>query len=722
MNFQKCFLGIVILLIAESLHAQDKLSVTSFKKTDALVARLTPVTDPLNGGKCALIRIYTPQKGFVFKPDLSGIAKQNSTELGYELYVPANARQLTILHPQLGEVNYTYPEPIEEMTTYDLVLKSANVTVIIEEEIQKQFLTISAEPKEAQLYINDQYEKNGFVSKSLKPGKYTYRAELPLYYSQSGSVDLTMANPEKVTLKLLPAHGFATITTTPESGADVYIDNKFTGQKTPCTTDRIESGTHKVKVMLPQYQPTEQQLVISDGTTTKVAIPMNPAFAVLNLTAAANAKLYINNEYKGEGSWSGRIEAGIYTLEARKEKHRTAKQDVEVKVGDKKEISLTVLPITGNLQVLTDPDEATILLNGENKGITPATLSKLLIGEYTLTLSKPGYGTITKTVSVTEGAATEVNENLPTGLEVTITSTPTGAQLTVDGVSTPSTLRQAQGSGSATTPWTGTLSFGSHTLKLVNGKKVVEESITVAQNGKTRFEFNVAEFGGFTETTNNLNLEMLPVQGGTFQMGSNQSDDEKPIHSVTLNNYYIGKYEVTQAQWQAIMGSNPSAIDRGIGDSYSVNQVSWNDIQNFIKKLNAKTGKTYRLPTEAEWEYAARGGSPTTYSGSNSIDDVAWYTENSGSKTHPVGGKKPNKLGIYDMTGNVWEWCSDWYDASYYASSPISNPQGASSGTYRVLRGGSWNAYAERCRVAYRDFNGPDDRGNNIGFRLVCLP
>jgi formylglycine-generating enzyme required for sulfatase activity len=195
--------------------------------------------------------------------------------------------------------------------------------------------------------------------------------------------------------------------------------------------------------------------------------------------------------------------------------------------------------------------------------------------------------------------------------------------------------------------------------------------------------------------TSSTEIEMVLVKGGTFTMGctaeqgSDCFDWEKPAHKVTLSDFYIGKYEVTQAQWIAVMGSNPSRFSDC--ENCPVEWVSWEDVQDFIQKLNTKTGLNYRLPTEAEWEYAARGGAQSwgyKYSGSNNVDEVAWFSDNSGKKTHPVGTKKANELGIYDMSGNVWEWCYDWY--GYYSSEAKTNPKGASSASLRVLRGGSW--------------------------------
>ena len=231
--------------------------------------------------------------------------------------------------------------------------------------------------------------------------------------------------------------------------------------------------------------------------------------------------------------------------------------------------------------------------------------------------------------------------------------------------------------------------------------------------------------GGFTMKYKGIDFDMVYVPGGTFTMGATAeqgdeaSDWEKTAHSVTLSGYYIGKYEVTQAQWKAIMGNNPSSFK---GDNLPLENVSWKDCQKFIEKLNKLTGKKFSLPTEAQWEYAARGGKSggTKYSGSNAIENVAWYWNNAGEKTHPVGEKSPNDLGIYDMSGNVLEWCQDWYDSNYYKNSPTSNPTGPDSGSSRVVRGGGWIYYEGICRVSDRCNGAPGNQGSDLGFRLCC--
>ena len=235
---------------------------------------------------------------------------------------------------------------------------------------------------------------------------------------------------------------------------------------------------------------------------------------------------------------------------------------------------------------------------------------------------------------------------------------------------------------------------------------------------------NTSEPSEQTFMVKGVEFKMIKVEGSTFSMGATSEQEydafscEKPVHSVTLSDYYIGETEVTQELWEAVMGSNPSYFE---GDNQRpVENVSWNDCQKFIKKLNRLTGKEFRLPTEAEWEYAARGGKYSRgykYSGSNNADEVAWYDSNSGSKTHPVKTKKDNELGLYDMSGNVWEWCNDWWGC--YQSNSQTNPTGPSEGESRVLRGGGWCYFDMGVRVSRRDYLTPGYRHIIIGLRLA---
>ena len=228
------------------------------------------------------------------------------------------------------------------------------------------------------------------------------------------------------------------------------------------------------------------------------------------------------------------------------------------------------------------------------------------------------------------------------------------------------------------------------------------------------------------EAINSIGMELVLIPAGTFRMGGDKKleraeDHETPRHVVKISSaFFMGKYEVTQAQWSEIMNNNPSEFKDG---TRPMERVSWNDAQAFIQKLNIKEGtNTYRLPTEAEWEYAARAGSESSYGFGGDVDilsQYAWYNKNSAGETHPAGQLKPNAWGLFDMHGNVHEWCQDWFDRKYYTQSPSNDPSGPSSGLAKALRGGDWGSEDWYCRCASRSLSSPDRRSNRLGFRLI---
>lgn len=283
--------------------------------------------------------------------------------------------------------------------------------------------------------------------------------------------------------------------------------------------------------------------------------------------------------------------------------------------------------------------------------------------------------------------------------------------------------------GSVTVSVDENTSTSSRTATITVESATIKRTLAVTQNGVTPTPTPASQDRSFT--VGGVTFKMIAVEGGTFTMGgtseqgSDAYDSEKPTHSVTLSSYSIGETEVTQALWQAVMGSNPSYFS---GSNKPVEQVSWDDCQNFIIKLNALTGENFRLPTEAEWEYAARGGNKSRgykYAGSNNIDNVAWYWDNipsqssgsAGYGTQVVATKSPNELGLYDMSGNVYEWCQDWYGS--YSSGSQTNPTGQASGYSRVIRGGGWSYFARYCRVSSRLYDDPTGRFNDLGLRLA---
>lgn len=284
-------------------------------------------------------------------------------------------------------------------------------------------------------------------------------------------------------------------------------------------------------------------------------------------------------------------------------------------------------------------------------------------------------------------------------------------------VATTTTTTQKQASTSKTTQKT-TPKKGNPSGKKGSTKAPAPTIGTAADRNKAIEYMNVS--------VGNVSFRMVMVDGGTFTMGATSeqgtaSSVEKPAHSVTLSSYYIGETEVTQELWQEVMGSNPSKFKN---NRFPVEMVSWEDCQDFVRRLSQRTGKNFRMPTEAEWEYAARGGRKSygyMYSGGSSVDDVAWYTSNSGSTTHPVAQKRANELGLFDMSGNVCEWCSDFGSvfSPYPSSSPQTNPTGPSSGSSHVMRGGNWFTFSDCCRVSFRGCGSPAYRENNVGLRLA---
>ena len=277
------------------------------------------------------------------------------------------------------------------------------------------------------------------------------------------------------------------------------------------------------------------------------------------------------------------------------------------------------------------------------------------------------------------------------------------------------------------------------TKALIGGKMPTRTTTTTYSQTGYASQPTPAANQDFTETAWGINMKMIWVEGGDFLMGctseqGNCESDEQNVRRVTVDGFYIGMLEVTQSQWEKVVGTSiyqqwtkadySGSPTRGIGPDYPMYCVSWDEAMEFCRLLSNKTGRTYTLPTEAQWEYAARGGNKNEgakYAGSNMLDAVAWYSDISNGITHIVGSKRANALGIYDMSGNVWEWCKDWY-ANSYVSYDTNNPVGPSSGSARVRRGGSWYFSASDCRVADRSGCIPDIRDFNLGFRVVCLP
>ncbi len=319
-------------------------------------------------------------------------------------------------------------------------------------------------------------------SHRLRSGVHTVTVSKPLFHSATQQVTLGGGQTSEVTLDMRPAFGSIRIETTPESGAEVLRDGQPTGLKTPATLERLPSRSYDITVRLADYQPHTERVVVTDGANIIRTINLQPTFGFVSVTAEGNAAIYIDNVFRANGAWEGRLPAGVRTIEARREKHHTDSRTLAVSVGERYTLSLHPRARRGNIRITSDPFDADIAIDGQSvNNKTPHTIRDMLIGEYKITLSKTGFMSETRAVTIEEGKTENLTINLGTGMPINITSTPSGAEVWVDG------------SPLGKTPLTATLKLGERSVKLVHGTRIVEETIKVVQGGRARFEFNVVD-------------------------------------------------------------------------------------------------------------------------------------------------------------------------------------------------------------------------------------
>jgi len=536
---KKFFTTLLFVAMIGNLFAE--IAVKSFRKLENdLDARVTEPLKDQNGDVSAIIKVVTTQTGFSFDCGMTGIVKTVQKNSEIWVYVPYGAKRITITHPQLGMIrDYPFTIPIEKATVYELVLITGRVETTVVDEMNSQWLVINPEPKDAMIYLNENFVKSGMYQAKVKPGTYTYRVEMALYHNEAGKIEITDTKKE-VNVKLKPAFGFFSVNSEPESGAKVIVDGKTQMKTTPFQSEALSSGIYTVQVVKEMYQPVTQKVTVIDGQTTPLNFVLQPNFAEITINAPANAELYINNQYKGTGTLQQRLNAGIYSFEARRDKHRPAKQDVNVVAGSKDTIDLQPVPIYGSLDVMTDPSGASIIIDGKEYGTTPNTVYNLPIGDCIVQLNKSGYATVNKTVTITDGKSTELIETLSSGpgtvdsqstttavnqtpsneRAVSISSNPSSAKLYIDG------------NVIGITPYSGTLTLGNHILRVEQGMEKVEKTVYIDQTGETNFILTFAQ-QAFMESTNGLidsNKTPLLVQNVTISsnpIGANLYIDGK---------------------------------------------------------------------------------------------------------------------------------------------------------------------------------------------------
>ena len=728
------FIVLLVALCCVSIAgAQSGISVKSFMElTQDLDARVTyPVTDQ-NGRKCALVKVVTTESNFSFDNGLLGVTKViHKPELSeWWVYLPVKTMKLKIMHPLLGQLKdtddgfYDFPAPLKEAACYRMELTTGKVVVTVEEErVKTGYLVINSIPEGAHVYLNEGGIENyaGMTPfyKNMPYGTYNYRIKKSLYHDEVGEAVIDQSRVVQ-DIMLRPAFGSLKVSSNPP-GAIVTIQNDSREFTTPCTIEQLASGRHKVSIVASRYASFSREVEIADGQQAELEATLDARFATVTINSLPGATIKVNGQEKGRGSCSEELGEGIYDVEVSLKSHRSVTRQIEVVAKQPQTLTIEPTPIYGSLNVESQPMFANVTINGKSYGDTPLSIEKMLIGDYEVVLTKEGCATVTKRVTITENNLSTVEATLPQGREMTIRSDASGDDVFVDGTKV------------GVTPLTTNLAFGNHTIELHRAGKTIKTDVNITTSGNEKeivlaFGLLIPRWSANITASQKAVLQklidsMVKVEGGTFTMGatseqsSDAEDDEYPAHQVTLSDYMICKTEVTQELWQAVMDKNRSKFK---GDNLPVEHVSWNDCQKFIEKLNSLTGLNFRLPTEAEWEYAARGGNKSKgykYSGSNDIVSVAWYDSYSSSKTHAVAIKSPNELGLYDMSGNVWEYCSDRYGD--YSSGSQTNPKGQSSGTKCICRGGSWCNGAGNCRVSNRFDLYPDWRLSNLGLRLA---
>ncbi len=523
-------------------------------------------------------------------------------------------------------------------------------------------------------------------------------------------------------------YGSLVITSEPEL-ADVFIDGVERG-KTPLSLTRVKAGKRSIRLKLEGFFPEKRIERVEQSKESRI----NVIFAAQTGTIKADVKTFSRN-YRARFLLDGRfmgmtpvtvedVAIGTHKYKFEAEGHKELSGEVKVKFDTASEVSGKMIPEHARIKIDCTPETVFLWINRKKHEVKTNTVIKLMPGSRTLAFKLPGYADYSKMVSLNPGEEREekIEMRNSTG-RLSVASVPEGASIFIAGKDT-----------GKVTDHVFDVPAGDHSVKIaLPGYNEVMRVVGVEPEGYGEFDIRLEKgsrivrggpkkkVSGFADPA--TGMEFAWVMGGKFMMGDFAGDgdfDETPTWKVQLSDFWIAKYPVTQEQWKIVMGANPSNFKTG-GDN-PVEKVTWLECQEFIARLTEMNSGSYQyaLPTEAQWEYAARDrGRPLRYAGSDSVTEVAWFNRNSNEQPHEVGQLAPNKLGIYDMSGNVAEWCSNWY--SEYDSEPETDPQGPEKGTHRAVRGGCWTLNNRAARTTSRDKSKPGYKSYDLGFRLVRL-
>ena len=640
------FLFQLLLLLADAQH----ISVESFRLLENdLDARVNhPIRDQ-NGELCAIIKVATTQSGFEWEPDGLGIVSAERKTGEYWLYVPRGAQRITIKHDQLGILrNYRYPVAITSASVYEMVLTTAQVEVVVRErEIKSQWIAISSDPEGTSVFINDQLAGTTPFSRQYPEGEYTYRLELPRYHPEAGRINLS-GDREMLHFEMRPRFGNISISSSPESGMMIFLNDENTGKVTPATLYGVSSGNHTIRLINQWYQPSARAVTISDNQNTIIDFEMIPAYADITILTIPPADIFVDNRRVGHGTHSNRMLAGLYDISSTLGRHSPARQQLTVEAGRDQEITLELRPRTGQLSVTSTPFNARIMLDGKDHGTTPATIRDLLIGEYTLSLSIDGYGTVTEKVTIAEGQTIEINTTLPEGMEVIITSTPSGADLYINDIPY------------GKTPFVGDLAYGSYLVNAIHDDVATTEVIEVRHGEKSSFEMIIK-------------LEVIDADGNIYETVKigNQFWMVENLKTTTYNDGRRIAYLASKTSW---LRTRTGAYtwyrdDIGYKDKHGA----------FYNWYAVNTGKLcpagWGVPTDEDWKIL-EGTVDTRYS----VGDPIWNGSDVNSARGYDAGQKlrsatlgfsPNSTAFINHQGTFMfpvSGSSQWWSTTEYSS------------------------------------------------------
>lgn len=521
------------------LSAQN-ISVKDFRllETDLTANTVGTMKRDQNNEVAALIKIVTTETGFVFDGGMLGTVATVQKTGEIWLYVPQKARKITISHQQLGVLrDYYYPCTIEAGRTYEMILSTGKVTTIVQEDAGGQYVAMTLTPANAEVYIDDILTEvsGGTVSKLLKYGKHTYRITAPLYETEVGQFDISSHGRTDLKIALRPAYGQLQLTSTP-SGAEVYIDDDYKpAGTTPFTTERLPKGKHTLQFRLASYKPLKQTVdVVGDASVQTISATLEPNFAEVSVLAPGNADIYINQERKGSGRWSGRLNTGLYTVEARKESHYPTRKTVDIKAGETTEILLEApIPRYGSLNINTDPIGAKVFVDGEFLGETPNIFRNILAGARTLRVEKNGFVSESQTITIEEGKVTPLDLTLQNGGSVIIHSQVPGTEVFVDGTHV----------GNA--PCTYTAAAGRYTVTArASGYRDVTRSVVIVAGQSNVETISPVPLTGAVQITVYPSAANIYVDGSFVGTSSCRFEGSTGSHTVSVSAYgYKSKTE-----------------------------------------------------------------------------------------------------------------------------------------------------------------------------------